>query len=153
MPRATYTGRIARPAAEVFAFVADAENNPRWHEHVRETRWIDPGPTRPGRRGRQHGHLFGRDWTFVAEVAEWEPPRLVTFQVIDGYRVRTSIRVEPDGDGARVTLTVTTPRILGRWVDEVLSRLLKVATRERELGDFRRLREALERPTPDEAPG
>jgi len=145
MPRATYTGRIARSAEDVFAFVADAENNPRWHEHVRETRWIDPGPTRLGRRGRQHGHLFWRDWTFVAEVAEWDPPTLVTFQVIEGYRVRTSIRVAPDGDGAQVTLTVTTPRIMGRRVDAAVSRLLKLATRRRETGDFRRLREALER--------
>ncbi len=145
MPRATYTGRVARPAHEVFAFAADAENNPRWHAHVRETRWIDPPPTALGRRGRQRGHLFGRDWAFVAEVVEWDLPRLVTFQVIEGYRVRTSIRIEPDGDGARVTLTVTTPRILGRRVDAVISRLLQLATRRRETGDFRRLREALER--------
>ena len=145
MPRATYTGRIARSAEDVFAFVADAENNPRWHEHVRETHWIDPGPTRLGRRGKQYGHLFWRDWTFVAEVAEWDPPMLVTFQVIEGYRVRTSIRVAPDGDGAQVTLTVATPRIMGRRVDAAVSRLLKLATRRRETGDFRRLREALER--------
>ena len=145
MPRLTYRAVLDHPQETVFAFVADAENNPRWHEHVRETRWIDPGPTRLGRRGRQHGHLFWRDWTFVAEVAEWDPPMLVTFQVIEGYRVRTSIRVAPDGDGAQVTLTVATPRIMGRRVDAAVSRLLKLATRRRETGDFRRLREALER--------
>ena len=147
MPEATYQGVIAQPAAAVFAFVADAENNPRWHEHVRETRWIDDGPTRLGRRGRQTGHLWGRDWAFVAEVAEWDPPNLVAFQVIEGYRVRTTIRVEPDGDGTRsmVTLTVRTPRILGRRVDAIISRLMKAATRDRERGDFARLRAALER--------
>ena len=146
MPEATYRGVIARPPADVFAFVADAENNPRWHEHVRETRWIDDGPTRLGRRGRQTGHLWGRDWAFVAEVAEWDPPCLVAFQVIEGYRVRTTIRVEPDGDGSRsvVTLTVRTPRILGRHVDAAIGRLLKAATRGRERGDFARLRAALE---------
>ena len=147
MPEATYRGVIARPAADVFAFVADAENNPRWHQHVRETRWIDDGPTRLGRRGRQTGHLWGRDWAFVAEVAEWNPPNLVAFQVIAGYRVRTTIRVEPQGDGTRsvVTLTVRTPRILGRRVDAAISRLMKAATRGREQGDFARLRAALER--------
>ena len=144
MPHATYRGRIEQPADDVFAFVADAENNPRWHAHVRETRWIDDGPTRLGRRGRQTGHLFGRDWAFVAEVVEWEPPRLVTFQVIEGYRVRTSIRVEPSGTGSLVTLVVTTPRLLGRRVDAVASRLLELVTRSRENGDFRRLRRALE---------
>ena len=38
MPTATYAGKIQAPPEEVFAFVADAENNPSWHEHVRETR-------------------------------------------------------------------------------------------------------------------
>jgi uncharacterized membrane protein len=146
MPQATYTGVIGAPPSVVFDFVADAENNPAWHEHVRETRWIDDGPTRLGRRGRQFGHLFGRDWAFVAEVAEWEPPGLVTFQVIEGYRVRTSIRVEPAaGKASRVTLIVTTPHLPGPGVDALVSRLLKLATRGRESGDFRRLRAALER--------
>jgi uncharacterized protein YndB with AHSA1/START domain len=145
MPTATYRGHIRATPEAVFAFVADAENNPRWHAHVRETHWIDPPPTALGRRGRQFGHLFFRDWAFVAEVAEWEPPQRVTFQVIEGYRVRTAIRVEPDGDGSLVELTVTTPRILGARVDALASRLLKRATRSRDGGDLRRLREALER--------
>jgi uncharacterized protein YndB with AHSA1/START domain len=147
MPTATYTGLIQAPPEEVFAFVADAENNPSWHAHVRETRWIDAGPTRAGRRGRQFGHLWGRDWAFLAEVAEWDPPSHVVFQVIEGYPVRTSIDVEPaDGGASRVTLIVTTPRLPGPGVDDFASRLLKLVTRNRESGDFRRLREALERP-------
>ena len=146
MPTITYTGRVRARAEDVFAFVADAENNPAWHAHVRETRWIDPPPTALGRRGRQHGHLWGRDWEFVAEVAEWDPPRHVAFQVIEGVRIRTSIRVEPTDDGAAlVTLTVRTPRLPGPGVDAVASRLMKLLTRNRETGDFRRLRKALER--------
>lgn len=145
MPTATYTGVIrARPEA-VFAFVADAENNPRWHEHVRETRWIDAGPTRLGRRGRQSSRLWGRDWAFLAEVAEWEPPVHVAFQVIEGFRVRTTIDVLPAGDDmSRVTLIVRTPRLPGPGVDAFASRLMAAVTRDRESGDFRRLREALE---------
>jgi uncharacterized membrane protein len=146
LPTATYTGVIRALPEEVFTFVADVENNPVWHEHVRETRWIDEGPTGIGRRGRQFGHLWGRDWAFVAEVAEWDPPRRVTFQVIEGYAVRTSIGVEPhEGGATRVTLTVRTPRIPGPGMDAFASRLMKLVTRDRENGDFRRLREALER--------
>ena len=147
MPTVAYTGVIRAPDEEVFAFVADAENNPRWHAHVRETRWIDAGPTALGRRGRQLGRLWGRDWAFVAEVAEWDPPRHVAFQVIEGVRIRTSITVEPaDGGASRVTLTVRTPRLPGPGVDAFASRLMKLATRGRESGDFRRLRDSVERP-------
>jgi uncharacterized membrane protein len=143
MPEITYRGRIDRSPADVFAFVADAENNPRWHAHVADTRWIDDPPTRLGRRGRQSGHLFGRDWTFVAEVSEWDPPRAVAFRVIEGYRVTTSIRVDPDGDGTLVTLTVATPPPLGRRLDPIVSRLLRRFTASRARGDFERLRAAL----------
>jgi uncharacterized membrane protein len=146
MPTATYTGIIQAPPESVFAFVADAENNPSWHAHVRSTRWIDEGPIRLGRRGRQSGHLWGRDWLFVAEVAEWDPPAHVAFQVVEGYRVRTTIDVVPaDGGASRVTLVVETPRLPGPGVDAAASRLMKLVTRGRESGDFRRLREALER--------
>jgi uncharacterized protein YndB with AHSA1/START domain len=145
MPTVTYRGVIRRSPEDVFAFVADAENNPRWHQHVRETRWIDDPPNRVGRRGRQEGHLWGRDWVSVAEIAEWEPPHGVTFQVIEGMRVRTAICIDPHPEGALVELTVTTPAILGRRLDGLLSRVMKAATRNREAGDFRRLREALER--------
>ncbi|MFN8629358.1 MAG: SRPBCC family protein [Chloroflexota bacterium] len=147
MPTAVYTGLIRAEPETVFEFVADAENNGAWHAHVRETSWIDEGPTRQGRRGRQLSRLWGRDWAFVAEVAEWDPPRHVAFQVIEGMRIRTTIDVAPaDGGGSTVTLTVVTPRLPGPGVDAVASRLLKLVTRGRENGDFRRLREALERP-------
>jgi uncharacterized membrane protein len=145
MPTVTYTGVVGASADAVFTFVADVENNPRWHAHVRETRWIDDGPTRVGRRGRQLGHLWGRDWAFVAEVAEWDPPNRVAFQVIEGYRVRTTIDVEPaDAASARITLSVRTPRLPGPGIDALASRLMKLATRGRESGDLRRLRQAVE---------
>jgi uncharacterized membrane protein len=146
MPRVTYTAAVDHPPETVFAFVSDAENNPRWHEHVRETRWLDEGPTRLGRRGRQFGHLFGRDWAFVAEVVEWEPPRLVTFQVIEGYKVRTSIRTEPAaaGGGTDVTLVVTSPRILTDRVDRFVSSLMRRSQQARIRGDTERLRKALD---------
>jgi hypothetical protein len=143
MPSLVYRARLDPPPDVVFAFVSDAENNPRWHEHVRETRWLDDGPTGLGRRGRQLGHLFWRDWAFVAEVAEWDPPRLVTFQVVEGYRVRTSIGLEPDGEGTLLTLRVTTPRILGARFDRVVSAAMQRTTARRERGDIARLRAAL----------
>ena len=152
MPSATYTGRIARSAEDVFAFVADAENNPRWHEHVNETRWIDPPPTRVGRRGRQTGHLFGRDWAFVAEVVEYDPPRRVVFRVIEGYTVRTAIDVESDGaGGTRLRTVVTTPRLPGP-LDGLASRLLRRSTASRARGDLARLTAARQAEHPPSRP-
>ena len=144
MPQASYRASLPFPPSAVFDFIADAENNKRWHAHVNDTRWIDPPPTRVGRRGRQTGHLFGRDWAFVAEVVEFEPPRRVVFQVIEGYRVRTAIDVEPDSAaGTTLTLTVTTPPHLPGRLEELVSRLLRRSTDARAHGDVERLTRAL----------
>ena len=59
---------IDRGAEEVFAFVADAENNPRWRSYVVETIWLDDGPMRVGRRGRQVSKVLGRPMAVVAEI-------------------------------------------------------------------------------------
>ena len=143
MPTAVYEQTIPYPAEVVFAFVADAENNPRWHEHVNETRWLDPPPLRVGRRGLQTGHLFWRDWRFVAEVVEYDPPRRVVYRVIDGMKVRTALDVEPvDATSSRLVVTVTTPRLPGP-LDGLASRLLRGSTERRRAGDMARLLAAL----------
>ena len=143
MPELTYRATLDHPPGVVFDYVADAENNPTWHEHVRETRWLDDGPTRLGRRGRQTGRLFWRDWHFVAEVAEWDPPRMVAFQVIEGTRVRTTIRVEPSGDGTLMYAHRPDAADPRPSVDALVSRVMQRTTAKRERGDIARLRVAL----------
>jgi uncharacterized membrane protein len=142
MPRLSYVATIARASDEVFAFVSNAENNPKWHAHVEETHWLDGQATGLGRRARQTGHLWGRDWTFVAEIVEWEPGRLVTFQVIKGLKARTSIRIEPDPVGTRLSMTVTTPPDLGP-LDAIVSRAMERLTASQGRADIRRLEAAL----------
>jgi carbon monoxide dehydrogenase subunit G len=96
---------IARPADEVFAFVADAENNPRWRSYVVETTWLDDGPMRVGRRGRQVSKVLGRPMAVVAEIAEWDPPRHVAWRAVAGFAsVRTDCTVEPEDGGCRLTI-------------------------------------------------
>jgi hypothetical protein len=145
MPTVVQRATIHRPPDVVFAFVADAENNPKWHAHVHETHWLDDRETGLGRRGRQTGRLFWREWAFVAEVVGWDPPNLVSFQVIEGYPVRTTIRVEPADAGSLVTLTVDTPAVLGRRLDPVVSWVLQRMTARRGRGDIARLEAALAR--------
>ena len=95
VPHAAYVETVPYPAEVVFGFVADAENNPRWHEHVHETRWIDPPPTgsavvpdRPVTCSGATGRSSPRSPSSIRRGA-------VTFQVIEGYRVRTAIEVAP----------------------------------------------------------
>ena len=95
---------IARPPAFVFDQVGDAANNPRWRKNVVRTEWLDDGPMRVGRRGRQTTRLLGREWTVEAVVDEWDPPRHVAWRTVAGpVKVRSWYTVEPEGDGTRLT--------------------------------------------------
>ena len=92
------------PPADVFDVVGDAANNPLWRKNVIRTEWLDDGPMRLGRRGRQTAHLLGREWTVEAEVVEWDPPHGAAWRTVQGpVSVRSWFRVEPDGDGSLVS--------------------------------------------------
>ena len=56
---------IARPIADVFAFLSDMENDPLWCSEVRETRRISEGEAGEGRGVRLRGEggpgAHGRD--------------------------------------------------------------------------------------------
>ncbi len=95
------TIHIDRPPEEVFGFIADAANNPKWRKNVVRTEWLDNGPMRVGRRGRQTARLLGREWTVEAEVVDWDPPRVAAWRTIQGpVSVRSWVRVERDGTGS-----------------------------------------------------
>lgn len=106
MAKASASVHIDRPVDEVFAFVAEAENNPRWHGHVVETRWLDDGPMRIGRRARQVSQIIGLRYEVEAEIATWDPPSHVAWQTVTGgAKVRTDGRIEPEADGCRLTMS------------------------------------------------
>ena len=104
MARAELTAFIDRPAEEVFAFVAEPANNPSWRSYVIESGWLDDGPMRLGRRGYQTSRILGRKVTAEAVIVEWDPPRAVCWQAVQGgAAIRSWVRVEPQGTGCVVS--------------------------------------------------
>ena len=91
-------------AVDVFALVGDAANNPRWRKNVVRTEWLDDGPMRVGRRGRQTSRLLGREWTVEAVVVVWEPPHHAAWRTVAGpIAVRSWYSVEAEGAGTRLS--------------------------------------------------
>ena len=102
MPMAEHEVTIARPPADVFAFLADGTNDPQWRPAVADV--AHESGTGLGARYRQgmKGPM-GRRVPADFEVTEHEPPRALAFQVTAGpVRPRGRYDLAPEGAGTRV---------------------------------------------------
>ncbi len=104
---------INRPVEEVFDFVADERNEPRYNPRMRRAEKISEGPIGLGTRYRAEVVSMGRAVPMVIEVTGYERPRqlasttqmssmdigyTLTFEPVpEGTRMRWSGDVEPRG--------------------------------------------------------
>ena len=77
--------QIERPVEEVFAFVADPANFPRWAGAlVKESRQTSPGPVGLGTTFTQVNMLMGRRFVSEMRVVTYEPPRQFEYATTAG---------------------------------------------------------------------
>lgn len=79
----TATRQINRPADEVFAFLADATNNPKWQDGMVACEWRTPPPIGADSIYEQHARFMGRDVKSVFVVTEHEPGRSIKIETIE----------------------------------------------------------------------
>jgi uncharacterized protein YndB with AHSA1/START domain len=105
MPRARREVTIGRPLHEVFAFVADGENDPKWRGAVLDVERVSGDGPGPGAKYRQGVKgPFGRRTPADTEVTEFEPQRRVAFRVTAGpVRPEGSYDFARDEHGTRLT--------------------------------------------------
>ena len=145
MVEASTSIEIERPADEVFAFVSEFPNNPRWQRGQRSCRWTSEPPLRVGSTYDQHARFLGRDMVNAFRVVELEPGRSVTFTSESGTFPLTITRtVEPLGAGrSRFTEHVRgEPGGFFRIAEPLLRPLVKATIKR----DFPRLKALLEAP-------
>jgi carbon monoxide dehydrogenase subunit G len=100
------TVTVRRPVKDVFAFLADFENIPKWNYAIVETRKVSPGPVGVGTTYRQTRSVPRRSEEGF-EVTVFEPPsRLEVHGEIGPFRARVSYALEPTGSGSRLTNAV-----------------------------------------------
>lgn len=97
---------IHRPREEVFAFLADFENVPRWNPAIEATRKTSPGAVGVGTTYRQV-RRSPRKIDEEFEVAVFDPPRRL---MIDGeigpFRAEIGYALEKVAEGTRLTNSV-----------------------------------------------
>jgi hypothetical protein len=98
---------VRRAADEVFAFISDVENNPRWQQGMRTCRWTSPAPHEVGSTYEQVAHFLGKDVVSKFVISDHDPGRRVTFTTTKSPFPITETRVVQPQDGVtRVTAHV-----------------------------------------------
>jgi uncharacterized protein YndB with AHSA1/START domain len=97
------TVTIARPAEEVFAFLADLRNIPKWNYAIERTVPTSPGPAGAGATYRQTRTIPRRSQENL-QITAFEPPSRLT---IDGqlgpFQATASYLLQPAAGGTRLT--------------------------------------------------
>jgi uncharacterized protein YndB with AHSA1/START domain len=139
MPEATNTVEIARSPADVFAFLADGTNGPRWRSGV-----IDLAH----KSGQGKGTIytqgvkgpFGRRVPADYELTAFEPDTRIAFRAVAGpVRPEGSYEVEAAGGGTRVTFSLRcTPSGFARLMAPMVAKTMRS-----EVAQLEQLREVL----------
>lgn len=143
MPEAQGSVTIGRPVEDVFRFVADGENGPRWRTGV-----VDVGRAsgdgglgttyRQGVRGPM-GRRIAADY----EITVLEPNRRLEFQAIAGpVRPHGRFEFEPAAGGTRLTFSLDAQ--LG-FVQQLVMGSMVQRTMDEEVASLARLKAVLER--------
>ena len=91
---------IAAPPEEVFAFVADLGNLPRWQSGIVSTQRTSPDPVGVGSTARVVRDLAGQSLTVDLTITDFEPGRrLALASETSGVSVTATLEMEPVADG------------------------------------------------------
>jgi uncharacterized membrane protein len=135
---------VGRPAPEVFAFLEEVENNPRWLRGMESCTWTTPPPVRVGSRYEQRARFLGKQIRTSFEVTAHQPGALVTIRSREGssFPITVTRQVEPLGERrSLVTETLeSNPRGYYRMAEPLLRQLVQRRIRR----DYRRLKALLE---------
>lgn len=140
MPSFEVTVEVARPPAEVFAYLTDVSKLPEWQATASETS-VD-GAVRAGARIRERRQFLGRDVRTELEVTTYEPPQRFDVETRGGpvsFSIRHMLSPTPEGTRVRAEVDVQ----LSRMMRIAAQGPLKVAEREFR-SDFARLKQLLE---------
>lgn len=94
------TIRINRPLQEVYAFLADFENLPKWNYYVQKVEKTSPGPVQVGTTFHQIRKTDNQDF----EITALEENRVIGIKTLPHSRPQLEMRFTFSTDGASTLL-------------------------------------------------
>ena len=136
------TAMIRRPIEEVFGFLSQFENDPKWNYAIVETRMVSEGPVGVGTIYRQVRSVPSRSEERF-EVTVYNPPRYLEIRgQLGPFPSRLSYALDALPEGTRVTNTV---QLELRGPGRLLGRVAVPRVRDAVAANRRKLKELLER--------
>jgi len=84
MMEVTATIEIERSASEVFDYLADMANNPKWQKGMCQARWTSEPPLKLGSTYDQEASFLGKQIVSSFEVVELDPGRSIRIKTTSG---------------------------------------------------------------------
>jgi uncharacterized protein YndB with AHSA1/START domain len=95
---------INRPIHEVFDFVADERNKPRYNPRIHRAEKLSPGPIGPGTRFRAEAVTLGRTTGMTIEYTAYERPRRLASSIhMPAADIVGTLRFDPVPGGTRMS--------------------------------------------------
>jgi len=135
-----HTAQIHRPADEVFAFLAEPANLPRWQMSLIAVRPHRRGPLRPGVEVTETRQFLGRTMETTWVCTEHRPTRSVIESDEGPVPFRGIWELEAEGGATTFTWTLETGGLAVRLANALAARL----ARQELAADTLRLKQLLE---------
>jgi uncharacterized protein YndB with AHSA1/START domain len=132
---------IARPRAEVAAYVLDQDNAPRWYANIASVTWETQPPLAVGTRFGFAAKFLGSSLVYTYEVRELVEGERLVMSTTDGpFEMETTYTwADAPGGGTLMTL-----RNRGEPTHKLAAPLMERAMRRANRKDLRRLKALLE---------
>jgi uncharacterized membrane protein len=97
---------IDRPVADVFAFLSNLNNLPRWQNMIREVKPANDKASGLGAAFTAKGEVMGRSIDGTLEVVEYEPGVRFGYKAKMGPAgIQASVTFKPAGTGTKLSLS------------------------------------------------
>lgn len=135
---------IHRPSLDVWSFMAEVSNAPKWDTGILEAVQTSSGPAGVGMTVRAMSTLGGRGEVLDLVVTEYEPGRTLGWRFdVKAGRVQVHYGFESQTDGTRLTKrTDVWPKGYFRLLQPLIRRRLQKTETVADLGNVRRLLES-----------
>ena len=133
---------INRPVDEVFDFVADEQNEPRYNPRIRRAEKLSPGPIGRGTRFRAEAVTLGRTVGMTIEYTTYERPRRLASSIhMAAADIHGTLCFDPVPTGTRMSWSWEM-RLRGLY--RLLTPIIAGAGRRQEQANWAGLKQFLE---------